>query len=151
MMRRPPRSTLFPYTTLFRSESEPLTGLEGRVWIDTHTRRMVHLEGSLFQAVNIGWGIVAHIYPGGTVALQQTNVGDQRWIVEHIVEQLTLRALMVKTLKESLIYDTAQFQPVPAMKYQQAIKLLLDTPLPSHLGGMVLTDRRPEVPPTATS
>src|SRR2546421_5306326 len=24
MIRRPPRSTLFPYTTLFRSESEPL-------------------------------------------------------------------------------------------------------------------------------
>jgi hypothetical protein len=113
-------------------ESEPLTGLEGRVWIDPQTRRMVHLEGSLFQAVNIGWGIVAHIYPGGTVALQQTNAGGQRWIVEHIVEQLTLRALMVKNVKESLIYDTAQFQPVPAMKYQQAIKLLLDTPLPSH-------------------
>src|SRR2546425_2456850 len=25
MIRRPPRSTLFPYTTLFRSESVPLT------------------------------------------------------------------------------------------------------------------------------
>src|SRR5437868_11898068 len=24
MLRRPPRSTLFPYTTLFRSEAEPL-------------------------------------------------------------------------------------------------------------------------------
>jgi hypothetical protein len=110
-------------------ESEPLIGLEGRVWIDPQTRRMVRLEGSLFQAVNIGWGMVAHIYPGGTVAVQQTDVGGQRWIVEHIVEQLTLRALMVKNLKESLIYDMAQFQPVPAMKYQQAIKLLLDTPL----------------------
>src|SRR5256885_9296910 len=27
MIRRPPRSTLFPYTTLFRSEAEWLTGL----------------------------------------------------------------------------------------------------------------------------
>src|SRR5687768_17776078 len=26
MIRRPPRSTLFPYTTLFRSERMPLTG-----------------------------------------------------------------------------------------------------------------------------
>jgi len=113
-------------------ESEPLTGLEGRVWIDPHTLRMVRLEGSLFQAVNIGWGMVAHIYPGGTVAVQQTNAGGQRWIVEHVVEQLTLRALMVKNVKENLLYDTAQYQAVPAMKYQQAIKLLLDTPLPPH-------------------
>ena len=113
-------------------ESEPLTGLEGRVWIDSHTRRMVHLEGHIFHAVNIGWGMVAHIYPGGTVKLQQTNAVGQRWIVEHIVEQLTLRALMVKNVKQRLVFDAADFQPVKAMSYQQAIKILLDTPLPSH-------------------
>src|SRR5256885_10033084 len=28
MIRRPPRSTLFPYTTLFRSERQPLLGFE---------------------------------------------------------------------------------------------------------------------------
>ena len=113
-------------------ESEPLTGLKGRIWIDAHSRRMVHLEGNLFHAVNIGWGMVAHIYPGGTISLQQTNAGGQRWIVEHIVEQLTLRALMVKNVKQRLIFDTADFQPIPAMSYQQAIKTLLDTPLPAH-------------------
>src|SRR3712207_8843449 len=30
MIRRPPRSTLFPYTTLFRSAVEPRTELAGR-------------------------------------------------------------------------------------------------------------------------
>ena len=113
-------------------ESEPLTGLEGRVWIDPRTRRMVHLDGDLFHAVNIGWGMVAHIYPGGTVTLQQINAGDQRWIVNHIVEQLTLRALMVKNIKERLVFDAADFQSVPPMSYQQAIKILLDKPRPSH-------------------
>src|SRR5256885_8906835 len=28
MIRRPPRSTLFPYTTLFRSDAERLAGIE---------------------------------------------------------------------------------------------------------------------------
>ena len=113
-------------------ESEPLTGLEGRIWIDAHTRRMVHLAGRLSHAVNIGWGMVAHIYPGGTITLHQTNAGGERWIVEHIVEQLNLRALLVKNVKQRLIFDTADFQPVPAMGYQQAIKTLLDTPLVSR-------------------
>jgi hypothetical protein len=113
-------------------EAETLTGVEGRVWIDPRTRRMVRLEGSLTRAVNIGWGIVAHLYPGGTVTLQQANVGGQRWIVEHIVEQLNLRELLVKNVHQRLVFDTADYQPVPAMSYQQAIKILLDTPLPTR-------------------
>jgi hypothetical protein len=113
-------------------ESEPLTGFEVRVWIDPGSRRLVRLEGDLSHAVNIGWGILAHIYPGGTVTLQQIDLGNQRWIVQHVVEQLTIRAFMVKNLKLRLVYDTADYQIVPAMSYQQAIKILLDTPLPTH-------------------
>jgi hypothetical protein len=116
--------------------AEPLTGLEGRVWIDSRSHRMVRIDGDLFHAVNIGWGMVAHIYPGGTVTLHQTNVqgdpGGERFIVDHIIEQLTLRALMVKTVKQRLVFDTADFRPVPAMTYQQAIRILLDTPPATH-------------------
>src|SRR2546430_10502468 len=32
MIRRPPRSTLFPYTTLFRSRLEPRTGVAITSW-----------------------------------------------------------------------------------------------------------------------
>jgi hypothetical protein len=113
-------------------EAEPLTGLEGRVWIDPRTRRMVRLEGDVFRAVNIGWGMVAHIYPGGKVLLQQVYVGGDRWIVSHIDEQITVRALMVKTIKVRVVYDNGSYQPIPPMSYQQAIKTLLGTPLPTH-------------------
>ena len=110
--------------------AEPLTGLRGRVWIDSSSRRMLRLEGDLFHAVNVGFGMLAHIYPGGKITLQQVNAEGQRWIVEHIVEQLTVRALMVKTVKQRLVFDTSSFQPISPMRYQDAIKLLLDTPLP---------------------
>ena len=113
-------------------ESEFFTGLQGRVWIDPRTRRMVRLEANLTRAVNIGWGFVAHLYPGGSVTLQQANVGGQRWMVEHIVEQFNLRALMVRTVHQRLVYDSADYQPVSAMSYRQAIKILLDTPLPTR-------------------
>lgn len=110
-------------------ESELFTGLEGRVWIDPRTRRMVHLEADVFRAVNIGWGMLAHIYPGGTVTLQQTNAGGERWVVDHIVEQFTLRELLVRNLEQRLVFDGTNFQPIPPVSYQQAIKMLLDTPL----------------------
>src|SRR2546427_4734120 len=37
MIRRPPRSTLFPYTTLFRSETGFLLDLP-HVWLEAHYR-----------------------------------------------------------------------------------------------------------------
>jgi hypothetical protein len=113
-------------------ESEPLTGVEGRAWIDPHSRRVVRLEAKLTRAVNIGLGMLAHLYPGGTATVDQTNAGGDRWIVKHIVEQLTIRALLVKTVKQRLKFDTAEYQPVRSMTFQEAIKMLLDTPLPQH-------------------
>jgi hypothetical protein len=123
-------------------ESEFLTGLEGRIWIDPRSRRIIHLEANLFRAVNIGLGVLAHIYPGGTVTVDQAPVpttapnggqpNAQRFIVDHIAEQFTVRAFMVKTVKQSLLFDSTNIQPIPPMTYQQAIKLLLDTPLSNH-------------------
>src|SRR3712207_7525289 len=39
MIRRPPRSTLFPYTTLFRSQPLDVTGAGPRTWIPGHPGR----------------------------------------------------------------------------------------------------------------
>src|SRR5258707_9044597 len=47
MIRRPPRSTLFPYTTLFRSISAVLSGLLLNVAMYAVVRCKVLVEGSL--------------------------------------------------------------------------------------------------------
>src|SRR5437899_6333523 len=43
MIRRPPRSTLFPYTTLFRSLHSTV-----RVWVDLQHRSLSLRQGALF-------------------------------------------------------------------------------------------------------
>src|SRR5256885_3500880 len=45
MIRRPPRSTLFPYTTLFRSHAEALRAVSGE-HVELHERALVeqHLD-----------------------------------------------------------------------------------------------------------
>jgi hypothetical protein len=111
-------------------ESELLTGLEGRIWIEPRTARLVHMQADIFKAVNVGWGFVAHVYPGGKVTLDQASAGEDRWIVRHFDEQFTLRALLVKSVRQQMTTDTSDYQTVTAMPYQQAIKMLLATPLP---------------------
>lgn len=113
-------------------ESAPLTGIEGRAWVDPRSKYPVHVEASLTHAVNVGWGMVAHIYPGGTTKIDQVNAAGNRWIVQHIVEKITVRALMVKTINQRLQFDTADYQPVKSMSVPEAVKLLLDTPLPQR-------------------
>jgi hypothetical protein len=122
-----PNPNFKPPTTL----SQGLMGLKGRAWIDAKTRRVVRIEGTIFQAVNLGWGMLAHIYPGGKLALDQTNAAGDRWIYTHFAERVTVRALMVKTLNVSNDYSASGFQLITEpMSFQDAIKVLLNTPLP---------------------
>ena len=58
--------------------------------------------------------------------------GNGRWLFNHFSEQIAVRALMVKTLNINTTVDATNYQIVPAMRYQDAIKILLDTPLPDH-------------------
>jgi hypothetical protein len=115
------------------TEAQALTGLEGRVWIDAQTRHIVRMEGTVSHPVNFGWGMLAHIYPGGKLTLDQTTAGGDRWIFTHFSMTMSVRALMVKTLNVHSNVETSDYQTLPGpMSYQDAIHRLLDTPLPGR-------------------
>src|SRR5688572_31838827 len=71
MLRRPPRSTLFPYTTLFRSELS--VARRSRHVLDAHARR------GLVDQVD---GLV------GKVAVLDVAVGEDRRGVQRVVRDL---------------------------------------------------------------
>jgi len=111
--------------------SEGMLGLRGRIWIDIKTREVVRIEGQIFQSINWGWGVLAHIYPGGTVDLEQTVISGPRWNMTQFHEDVTVKALMLKTLKVHSEGQSFAFQALPApIAYTDAIQMLLDTPLP---------------------
>ena len=112
--------------------SEVLTGLEGRAWIDPATHTMTRMEVRVFRGVNVGLGLLAHVYPGGNAEFEQVRVSGDRWIFSHFVEHATVRALMLKTIKQDSEVQGSNFSPVPRMSYQDAIRLLLGTPLPAR-------------------
>jgi hypothetical protein len=114
------------------TEAEALTGLEGRIWIDAKSHYLVRMEGTIFHPVNFGWGMLAHIYPGGKLVLDQTNAGNNRWIFTNFSMKLSVRALMVKTLNVHSDVQSSNFQTLGPISYQDAIHLLLDTPLPAR-------------------
>jgi len=114
------------------TQAQALTGLQGRVWIDAKTHYVVRMEGTVFRPVNFGWGVLAHIYPGGKLEMNQTNTGDNRWIFTDFSMELSVRALMVKKLDIRSSAKSSNYQKLEPMSYQDAIRLLLATPLPEH-------------------
>ena len=123
-----PNPKFVPPTT----EAEALTGLEGRVWIDAKSHTLVRMEGNISHGVNFGWGVLAHIYPGGKLVLNQVDAGEGRWIFTDFSMHLSVRALMLKTLKVDSHVQASDFQKIAPMSYQEAIHLLLNTPLPQR-------------------
>jgi hypothetical protein len=113
------------------TEAQALTGLEGRVWIDAKTHNVVRMEGTIARGVNFGWGMLAHIYPGGKLVMNQTNAGGNRWIFTDFSMEMSVRALMVKRLDIRSSAKASDFQTLGPMSYQDAIHLLLTTPLPA--------------------
>ncbi len=106
--------------------SEALTGLKGRVWIDSASGFVTRLDGEIFRSVNIGWGMLAHVYPGGKLSFEQVNVGGNRWTYSHFSDQARVRALLLKTIDVSSDVSASNFQHLPSpLTFQQAIALLL--------------------------
>ena len=112
--------------------SEVLTGIAGRMWVDCAAKRTLRIEGHVLKMVDMGFGILARVYPGGTVEFEQIPVGGDRWAYSKLRENLTVRAMLVKTVHENAVMDSADFKPLAApIGYQDAIRILLATPLPN--------------------
>jgi hypothetical protein len=108
-----------------------LTGIEGRVWIDAQSHCMVRVEAHVLHAVNFGFGVVAKIFPGGSVEFEQTRATGERWAYSHMEEHLTARILLVKTMPENTTMTSYDFRPMPTlMPYQDAVRMLLAMPVP---------------------
>ncbi|HTV08415.1 MAG TPA: hypothetical protein VMD97_05160 [Candidatus Aquilonibacter sp.] len=110
--------------------SEVLTGLAGRVWIDSRTQTMTRIEGHVLHAVNFGWGFVARIYPGGTIELEQTLVDGKRWAYSRLDEDLTIREVMLHTVSDRTKMTAWDFHLLPQpMSFQDAVHALLAMPV----------------------
>jgi hypothetical protein len=108
-------------------EAEVYHGMAGELWIDKDEERMVKLDAHLIADVNFGWGILGRLDKGGSILVEQANVGEHHWETTHMKLSLTGKALIFKTLNFQTTEDASHFEPVPPeMGYQNAIKMLLN-------------------------
>src|SRR3712207_9018230 len=96
MIRRPPRSTLFPYTTLFRSS--PFPGMdpyleEPRFWEPFHDRFIFQIGEALYESLPPDY--VAEFRQGTSVVLEVRDRSE-----EHTSELQSRQYLVCRLLLE---------------------------------------------------
>ena len=107
-------------------EAEVYHGMSGELWIDQREERIVKLQAHLIADVDFGWGILGRLYKGGSILVEQKDVGDGHWEGTHMKLDLHGKALMIKTLTFETTEDSSDFEPVrPEMGYQEAVQMLL--------------------------
>lgn len=112
--------------------TEALTGIAGRLWIDSQTHCVTRIQGRILHPVDFGWGgILARISEGGTVEFEQAEANDRRWVYSHLSEHLTVREVLVHTVRENTEMDASDVHVLPApTSYRDAIRALLALQIP---------------------
>jgi hypothetical protein len=106
--------------------------MAGEVWIDQAQERLTRLDAHLISNVDFGWGILGKLDEGGTIQIEQADIGGGNWQLTSLKLNLRGKALMVKTLNIQITEHASHFSPVPAgIDYRQAIQLLQKSEGPS--------------------
>jgi hypothetical protein len=103
-------------------EADLLRGVAGEIWIDQAQERMTRLDARFVADVDFGFGILGKLNKGGTVLLEQSDVGGGDWELTGLRLQVRL---LVKSLSEKINEEASGFSPVAqGMSYKDAIALL---------------------------
>jgi hypothetical protein len=106
-------------------EASILRGTAGEVWIDQAQERLTRLDAHFIKDVDFGWGIIGKLDKGGTIELEQADIGGHDWEATAMKLNMRGKALMVKSLSIQITQEASHFSLVPpAVDYRKAIQLL---------------------------
>ena len=110
-------------------EAAIFRGMAGEVWIDQAQERLTRLDAHLIADVDFGWGIIGKLDKGGTILLEQADIGGHQWKLTGLKLNMKGKAVMVKSLNFEITEEASHFSPVPPeLNYRKAIQLLENSP-----------------------
>ncbi len=106
-------------------ELQVFRSMSGMIWIDRAALRMSRLDGSLFEDVTFGWGLLGRLNKGGTFSVTQSRVGDDHWEILSLDVKMSGHAVIFKTINVRQLQRITGFHRVSDnMTISQAYQLL---------------------------
>ena len=121
------RLTFFPnphYEAPTR-ELQVFRSLSGKMWIDHAAGRLSRMEGSLFEDVVFGWGLLGRLNKGGTFTVVQSRVGDNHWDIVALDVRMSGHAIIFKSINVKQMQRLTDFHRISDdLTIAQAYQLL---------------------------
>jgi len=110
-------------------EGQVYHGMVGELWVDQAQMRLAKIDAHLISDVNFGWGVLGRLYKGGSILVENADVGLNHWETTHMKLRLQGKIMMMKSVDFSTTEDFSNFQMLPQeLSYQEAIRLLQNHP-----------------------
>ncbi|HEX7285585.1 MAG TPA: hypothetical protein VF532_05350 [Candidatus Angelobacter sp.] len=106
-------------------ELEVFHAMMGKMWIDRNARHMTKIDGTLFEDVTFGWGLLGRLHKGGTFNVVQKLVGPNHWEVVSTDVNMTGHAVIFKSINVKQHEVLSNFQRMPDdLSVSQAYEML---------------------------
>lgn len=108
------RLTFFPnpHYEAPNRELQVFRALSGKMWIDRSAGRLARIDGSLFEDVTFGWGLLGRLNKGGTFSVIQGRVGDDHWEVLSLDVRMSGHAIIFKSINVKQLQRFTDFHRV---------------------------------------
>jgi hypothetical protein len=106
-------------------ELQVFRSMSGMIWIDRAALRMSRLDGSLFEDVTFGWGLLGRLNKGGTFSVTQSRVGDDHWEIVGLDVKMAGHAVIFKSINVKQLQRMTGFHRISdSMTISEAYQLL---------------------------
>lgn len=99
-----------PHYNAPNRELQVFRSLSGKMWIDRAAGRLSRMDGSLFEDVTFGWGLLGRLNKGGTFSVLQSHVGDSHWEITALDVKMTGHAVIFKSINVKQMQRMTNFR-----------------------------------------
>jgi hypothetical protein len=106
------RLTFFPnpHYDAPNRELQVFRALSGKMWIDRAAGRLARMDGSLFEDVTFGWGLLGRLNKGGTFSVVQSKIGGDHWDITSLDVKMSGHAVVFKTINVKQMQRLSDFR-----------------------------------------
>lgn len=106
-------------------ELQIFRSMSGMMWINRAALRMSRLDGSLFEDVTFGWGLLGRLNKGGTFSVTQSRVADDHWEIVSLDVKMSGHAVIFKSINVKQLQRITGFHRVSdSLTISEAYQLL---------------------------
>jgi hypothetical protein len=106
-------------------EATVFHAMSGTMWIEPKQMRFARMQASLTDDVKFGWGLLGHLDRGGTMFIEQKEIGPGHWEVTKLDLNLKGKAIFFKSIAVQEKEENFRFRRLDdAFDLAQGLELL---------------------------